>query len=74
MDPKYALVTEVNAISDPLNWRASAVAPAPARLPGRHDGHIVVIPRKPGDQRVQSVVVVNSATGVEEPAGIYALT
>jgi hypothetical protein len=74
MDPKYALVTEANVAADPLNWRASAVAPSPARLPVRHDGHVVVIPRKPGDHRVESLTVTNAATGAEEPAAIYSLT
>jgi hypothetical protein len=74
MNPKYVLVTDANAVTDRLNWRASAVAPSPGRLPARHDGHVVVIPRKPGDYRVKSVTVVHSGTGMEEPAGIYALT
>jgi hypothetical protein len=73
MEPRFVLVTEANAAADTLHWRVSAVAPSPERLPSHHDGYVVMIPRNPADRRIASVTVTHYTSGVEEPAGIYAL-
>lgn len=73
MSSRFVLVLDSNAEEDPANWRASHVALTPAAVSREHDGHFVVVPRKPTDRRIESVTASNRDTGEEEPAGIYEL-
>ncbi len=74
MPTRFALVLDSNAEADPSHWLASNVALTRSAVALEHDGHFIVIPRRPGDLRLESVTATHMATGAEEPAGIYGLS
>jgi hypothetical protein len=71
MPSRFALVLDSDAGEDLACWRASHVAPTAAGVSREHDGHYVVVPRRPTDRRVEAVIAVHRSTGAEAPAGIY---
>lgn len=73
MEVHFALVLDQNAEADPDHWRASAVAASRTALLLQHDGHVILIPRKPGDRRIEDVTAVHPETGGQDPAGVYHL-
>lgn len=74
MARRFALVLDSNVEADPEHWRASNVALTRSAVALEHDDHVIVIPRRPGDHRIESVTAIHFATGAEEPAGIYELS
>ncbi len=73
MEVRFALVLDENT-RDPDHWHASGVATHHSALPHRHDGHVILLPRRPGDRRVGDVTAEDTATGKRTPAGIYRLS
>ena len=74
MPTRFALVLDSYSGADLANWRASHVAATPAGVSREHDGHYIVVPRKPTDRRVAVVTAVHRSTGAAEPAGIYEIS
>jgi hypothetical protein len=73
MEVRFALVLDDDAVLDPTHWRASAIAASRAALHLEHDGHVIVIPRKPDDRRVETVTAVHATSRAASRAGIYRL-
>lgn len=74
MPSRFALVLDSNSEADPAHWRASHVASTAAGVSREHDGHFIVVPRKPRDCCVAVVTAVHRSTGAEEPASIYEIS
>lgn len=73
MEVHFAVVLDRNASLDPDHWHVSAIADTRAALPLEHDGHVILVPRKAGDRRIEEVTVVDAASGRREAAGVYRL-
>jgi hypothetical protein len=71
MEVRFALVLDDDATLDPINWRVAVIAPSRAALHLEHDGHVILIPRKPDDRRVENVTAVHMTSRAESPAGVY---
>ena len=74
MPSRFALVLDSNSEADAAHWRASHVASTAAGVSREHDGHYIVVPRRPTDRRVETVTAVHRSTGTEEPAAIYEIS
>lgn len=73
MEVRFALVLDHNVELDPDHWRASTVAASRVTLRLEHDGHVILLPRRPGDRRVEDVVARRHPDGLESRAGVYEL-
>jgi hypothetical protein len=73
MEVRFALVLDDDQEQDGAQWRASAVAASRATLPLQHDGHVILLPRKPGDRRLEDVTAVHATSGRRDAAGVYQL-
>jgi hypothetical protein len=72
MQVRYALVLDRNT-PEAEHWPASGVAQTRATLRLRHDGHVLLLPRRPGDRRIDDMMAEDLSTGALEPGGVYEL-
>jgi hypothetical protein len=73
MEVRFALVLDRDVGLDLDHWRASAVAATRATLRLEHDGHVILLPRRPGDRRVEDVVARRHPDASADQAGVYEL-
>jgi hypothetical protein len=73
MEVHFALVLDRNIELDLVHWPASSISATRATLSLQHDGHVILLPRKPGDRRLEDVTALHATSGSRDPAGVYQL-